>query len=196
MRLALFDFDGTLTNRDSLPDFIIYSVGRWKYYLGLVILSPMLSVYLLKFLSNDRAKELMMEHFFKGWRASDFKSIAKRYALNKIDSIIRPKALERLQYHQQNSDRIIVVSASIDAWIEPWCNLHHIELLATSMEEKNGLITGKFASKNCNGPEKCVRIGEAVDLSQYEEVFVYGDSQGDKEMLSLATHQGFYRHFH
>jgi hypothetical protein len=50
--LALFDFDGTLTDRDSLPDFIIHAVGWVRYVFGLFVLSPILALYLLKLIRN------------------------------------------------------------------------------------------------------------------------------------------------
>ncbi|MES3018332.1 MAG: HAD family hydrolase [Bacteroidota bacterium] len=197
MRLALFDFDGTLTSEDSLQHFIIFSIGRWKYIIGLMLLSPILVSYFLGLISNDKAKEILVGYFFKGWSVSSFNEIAERYSLNEIQKIIRPKAMERIEYHQANNDRIIVVSASLRPWIEPWCRSNKIEVIATTLQDENGIITGRFSSKNCNGPEKVVQIRKIVNLESYDKIFAYGDSSGDMEMLELATDDlGFKKLFH
>ena len=193
MRLALFDFDGTLTRVDTLQHFIIFSVGRWRYFLGLILLSPALILYVLKIISNDRAKEIMLGHFFKGWDVDYFEEMAEIYSLTELDKIMRKKALERIKFHQANNDRIIVVSASILDWIQPWCRVNNIELIATTLEKKGGIITGIFCSKNCNGREKVVQIQRLVDLKKYDQVFVYGDTSGDDEMLALATNNNGFK---
>ena len=54
--IVFFDFDGTITTKDSLAEFIKYAVGTKKYYLGLLIQSPMLIAFKLKLMANDKAK--------------------------------------------------------------------------------------------------------------------------------------------
>lgn len=117
MNLALFDFDGTITTRDSLPDFIQYAVGKPAYYFGLAVLSPMLVAYLGGLISNHVAKQKMMSWFFKGWEANRFKSVAEQYSNQIIDTILRPEAMDKIKWHQQKGDRVIVVSASMDDWL-------------------------------------------------------------------------------
>ena len=96
MNLALFDFDGTITTKDSLVDFIQYAVGKPTYYLGLLSLCPMLVAYKLNFIPNYLAKEKLISHFFFGWDAYQFQKLADHYSLNKIDNILRPKAMEKI----------------------------------------------------------------------------------------------------
>ena len=72
---------------------------------------------------------------------------------------------------------------------------HDVErLLATELEITEGKITGKLRGKNCHGEEKVARIKAAYDLSKFENIFCYGDSEGDKPMLALAT-QAHYKPF-
>lgn len=194
MNLALFDFDGTITTRDSLPNFIQYAVGKPTYYLGLVILSPMLISYLSGIIPNHLAKQKMMSWFFKGWEIDRFQEVADRYSREEIDTILRPEAMEKLRWHQHQGDRVIVVSASMENWLRLWCEDKRVDLLATRLEVKNGTLTGKFATANCHGKEKVNRVLEHVDLSGFEKVYAYGDSNGDTEMLALAD-EGFYRGF-
>ncbi len=194
MSLALFDFDGTITTRDSLPDFIQYAVGKPAYYLGLIALGPVLLLYLLGIISNHFAKEKLLAWHFKGWNLERFQQISEQYSLHKIDTMLRSEAIEKLQWHQQRGDRVIVVSASMESWLKPWCDARGLELLATRLAVSNNLLTGKFETANCHGEEKIRRVRLMVDLESFDAIYAYGDSSGDSAMLAVANH-AFYRKF-
>lgn len=194
MTLVLFDFDGTMTTKDSLADFIRYSVGQISYYRGLFLLSPILIGYKLKLVSNSIAKQKLIAHFFRGWEMSRFLDYADRYSEMQLDTIIRPEAMERLKWHQGQGHRITVVSASMENWLKKWCRKYGLDLIATRLEVKNGRLTGKFSTKNCYGVEKVNRIKSRYDLSKFPVIYAYGDSPGDKEMLGIATER-YYKRF-
>lgn len=195
MNIAFFDFDGTITRKDTLVGFIQFAAGKISYYLGLLWLAPMLSAYLLKIIPNDQAKERLLGHFFKGYESKHFEEIAHNYSLREIDPIIRPAALEKIKWHQSRGDQVVIVSASAESWLSGWCSQNNIELLATRLEIKEGRLTGRFATKNCFGPEKVNRIKKSYNLKTYERVYAYGDSRGDREMLQMAD-ESHYQPFH
>ena len=192
--LAIFDFDGTITTDDSLIRFIRFVVGDLKTLWGMVFLSPMLVVYKLKLIPNYKAKQMMLSYFFKGMDKQQFQKIAEEYSLKHIDTILRPKAMEKITWHKELGHKVIVVSASIECWIRPWCDQNGLDLIATKIKVKNGLITGKFLTKNCYGIEKVNRVKEAYNLDDYDRIYAYGDSRGDKELLGLAD-KSFYKPF-
>ena len=194
MKIAFFDFDGTITTQDSLPDFIKFAIGKPKYYLGLCLLSPILLAYVLKLLPNHIAKEKMISYFFKGWPEKNFQTVADEYAALQIDKIVRPKALEKLRWHQEQGHKVVIVSASMKSWLKKWCDTQNVELISTQLEIKQGKLTGKFATKNCHGKEKVNRIKEQYSLQDYSYIYAYGDSSGDKDMLKLAN-EAFYKPF-
>ena len=194
MKIAFFDFYGTITTQDSLPDFIKFAIGKPKYYLGLCLLSPILLAYVLKLLPNHIAKEKMISYFFKGWPEKNFQTVADEYAALQIDKIVRPKALEKLRWHQEQGHKVVIVSASMKSWLKKWCDTQNVELISTQLEIKQGKLTGKFATKNCHGKEKVNRIKEQYSLQDYSYIYAYGDSSGDKDMLKLAN-EAFYKPF-
>jgi len=194
MRIAFFDFDGTITTDDSLIKFIRFAVGNFKTLYGLIILSPILIAYKLKLISNYRAKQIVLSYFFKGMDEQQFKNIAKMYSLRYINAILRPKAMDKIAWHKKHGHKVVIVSASIECWLKPWCDKHGIGLIATKIEIKNGIVTGKFLTKNCYGIEKVNRINQIYDLSNYDYIYAYGDSQGDKQLLELAD-ESFYKPF-
>ncbi len=194
MKLALFDFDGTLTTKDSLADFIQYCVGKPAYYIGLAKLSPILIAYVLRQIPNNDAKQALLSYFFKGWDYEQFQNLADSYSLNQIENILRPEAMEKLEWHKQQGHTVAVVSASMESWLEKWCHKHGVDLIATMLEVQEGKLTGNFLTKNCHGAEKVNRIKRHYQLSKYSEIYVYGDSSGDKAMLAIAN-KAFYRKF-
>jgi len=194
MKIIFFDFDGTITKKDSLVEFIKFALSSFEYYKGLIALSPMLLAYKLKIIPNHIAKEKLISHFFKGWDSIGFKNIANSYSIEKIDEIIRPKAIEKIKWHQGKGHRIVVVSASIECWLKGWCKKNNLELIGTKLEVKNNMLTGKFSTKNCYGTEKVNRIKENFNLDDYNVIYAYGDSNGDKEMLSIADKK-YYKYF-
>lgn len=192
MALALFDFDGTITFRDSFGDFTKYAVGLPKFWLGVVCLIPMITAFLFGFIKAWRAKELMAIYFFRGWDAVQFERLADRYSRERLPQIVRPLALEQIASHRKAKDTIVVVSASIDLWLRAWCNAQGADLIATRLEVREGHLTGRFSTKNCSGHEKVRRIREEYDLSKYDRIFAYGDNPADRPMLDLA-HEKYYR---
>ncbi len=192
--LALFDFDGTITTDDSLIKFIRFVVGDAKFIWGMILLSPMLTAYKLKLIPNYKAKQYMLSYFFKGMSEEKFMQVTNEYSLNHIKTILRLKAMEKIAWHKEQGHKIIIVSASIECWLKPWCDENNLDLIATKLEIEDGIVTGKFLTKNCYGIEKANRVNEAYDLSNYDYIYVYGDSRGDREMLELAD-ESFYKPF-
>ena len=194
MKISFFDFDGTITTDDSLVKFIRFAVGNTKLIWGMTLLSPMLTAYKLKFIPNYKAKQYMLSYFFKGISEEKFMQVANEYSLKHIDTIVRPKAMEKIAWHKEQGHAVVVVSASIESWLKPWCDKNNIDLIATRLEIEDGKLTGKFATKNCYGIEKVNRIKEKYNLAEYSIIYAYGDSSGDKEMLSIANER-HYKYF-
>lgn len=192
--LALFDFDGTITKKDTFIEFIKFTHGSLSYLLGLWLLSPMLVLYALKLIRNDKAKTIMFKYFYGGWKYERFKKAGEDFCEKKVPALVKKSALEKLKSHQTNGDRVILVTASGKEWVKPWCDEIGIEMLSTEVEIKNNLITGELSSANCYGPEKVNRIKAILKTEDYTTIYGYGDSSGDKEMLALCQHP-HYKYF-
>lgn len=192
--LALFDFDGTITRKDTLFDFARYARGNSFFFKTMLRLAPMLAAHKAGFVDATAAKEGFLTAFFGGMPFADFEQLATRYSLECIPQLLRPAARERIYYHLQQQHTVAIVSASAENWIKPWANLEGIIVIATVLSVKNGFISGKLASKNCNGEEKATRIKGIFDLAGYEYIYAYGDTKGDEAMLSLAN-ESFFRYF-
>jgi phosphatidylglycerophosphatase C len=176
-----------------MMEFVKFTEGNAKFYLGLFYLSPILLALKLKLISSHAAKERFIFYFFKNRNKKEIQELAEKFYF-KLKQMALPKALERIEWHKQNKHKVVVVSASLETYLKKWCRLQKIELIGTQLEFEDQKLTGKFSTKNCNGIEKKNRIKEQYDLDKYQNIYVYGNSRGDKEMLSLGT-QTFYKYF-
>lgn len=191
--LALFDFDGTITKMDSFLDFLLFSIKLPRLLGGLFILMPVIAAFLLKIITNEKAKQIVLSFFFKGLSKEEFYKIGDTYCEKRISAIVKDDAVQRIEWHKQQGHRVVVISASLKGWLSGWCEKQGVDLICTQMEIANGCLTGRFNGKNCYGPEKVRRIKEQFALDEYY-IYAYGDSHGDHEMLALADEK-FYRFF-
>jgi phosphatidylglycerophosphatase C len=192
--IAFFDFDGTITTKDTLLEFIKYSKGRFKFYTGFLLNSPWLIALRLKLISNQAAKERILTWFFRNTPLAEFQQTCNEFAINIIPKLLRPKAVEEIAALRRNGTTIVIVSASPENWIRPWAGSLELNLIATRLQVSKNALTGKITDKNCHGKEKVNRIHELYQLPDYPIVYAYGDSSGDKPMLQLA-HTAFYKPF-
>jgi HAD superfamily hydrolase (TIGR01490 family) len=189
--IAFFDFDGTITTRDTLWEIIRYHRGRAAMYAGIIQLLPALLRFKLKMLPAQQMKEEVLGYFFGEMPAQDFSTGCESFCREKLPALIRPQALAAIRNHKELGHHVVVVSASAQDWVAPWCRKENIICLATRLEVKNKVITGKIQGINCNGEEKVKRIRAAYHLENFHEIYAYGDSEGDRPMLALAQHVSF-----
>ena len=185
--IAFFDFDGTITTSDTMLELIKFAKGKPAYYLGMIILSPYLIALKCGLITATAAKEKLLSLFFGKIPLTEFNNTCTEFSDKILPGLIRRAALNRIKEHQDNNAEVVVVSASAENWISQWCLRNNINYLATRLEVINGKLSGKLSGPNCNGEEKVNRIKNNYTLSDYSTIYCYGDSNGDKPMLKLAT---------
>lgn len=194
MTLALFDFDGTISDRDSLRHFMRAISGGSVYALNCQLLSPVIIGYWLGLVKPQRTKEIILQMFIGRRSVEYLEERARTYGDEMLPKIVRKGAIDALKKHEAAGDRIIVVSASCELWLRHWCESQGIELLATRLEVVDGRVTGKIEGKNCSDEEKVARIKAHVNLEDYDRIIAYGDSSGDQAMFDIA-HEVHYKPF-
>ena len=193
-KIAFFDFDGTITIKDTLPEIIKFQKGIAAYCIGLLLCAPWLIAYKLKLFPNDKAKEKILVYFFADLPETVFQEKCNLFADRMLPGLIRPDALKVINQLRTDGFEIAVISASAENWIRNWSDRLRLKLIATKLEVKKGLITGRIEGRNCYGEQKVACIREQWNLTEYEDIYVYGDTSGDKPMLALAT-KSFYKPF-
>lgn len=189
--IAFFDFDGTITTKDTLWEIIRFQKGAPALFAGWLVLSPILVMFKLKMISNQRTKELMLRYHFNNMPLATFQQGCDAFCKDALPAFIRAGALAEIARHKAEGTRVIVVTASAENWVAPWCKEMGIECIGSRLAVNNGKITGMLTGLNCNGNEKVCRIEAAVDLKSFDKVYAYGDSSGDKAMLAIAQEASF-----
>ncbi|MGX5819189.1 HAD family hydrolase [Chitinophaga lutea] len=189
--IAFFDFDGTITTRDTLFEIIRFQKGRAALYAGMAVLSPLLVLFKLGVISNQRMKEIVLRFFFRNTPVAEFQEQCDKFCRERLPSLLRPKALNAIAWHLAQGHPVYIVTASAENWVEPWSRTLGVPCLGSRLEVTGGRITGLLLGKNCHGDEKVCRIRESIQLTPYNDIYAYGDSSGDREMLALAQHKGF-----
>lgn len=189
--VALFDFDGTLTRRDTLPLFIRHATGWGGLLLSMITLLPSMIILACSGwksvwgIDAQSTKEKLLSRCFRGKCPHEVNRCAEDF-IPTIDAVIAPNLMKRMQQHIAQGHHVAIVTASVDVWVAPWAKAHSVNnVFATRLQLNNGTYTGAFDGKNCNGVEKVERIASTFPRSQYH-IIAYGNSHGDVPMLQYA----------
>jgi phosphatidylglycerophosphatase C len=191
--VAAFDFDGTMTRRDTLLPFLLHTLGGSAVFRHGLVLSPTLLGYGLGLIDNGVAKERVLMHCLSGMRYGELQEQGERFAKLTLPGLLRPEALARLAWHKASGHRCVAISASLDLYVRPWAvSAGFDDVIATHLETHDGCVTGRLLDGNCYGPEKVRRLAALLGDKSGYTLYAYGDSRGDRELLTCADH-AYYR---
>lgn len=200
-KIYAFDFDGTLTTKDTLLEFIHFARGIFGLWLGLLRYAHLLVMMMMGLYPNWKAKQKVFAYFFEGMRLEDFNTLCQEFAASS-SHLLRPEGIEAINQAVSDGAEVLIVSASIDNWVQPFFaeqsgeaeRFPDVQVLGTQVEVKEGILTGKFLTQNCYGQEKVNRIQALYPNRQDYHLTAYGDSRGDKELLAFAD-QSYFKPF-
>lgn len=175
--VAAFDFDGTLCRGDSLLPFLRRVAGRPALVLGM-------GRMVRAGVDRNAMKERLVGVLLRGRRAEDVDRAGDAFA-RELEARLRPDVMAQLRRHRDAGHTIVLVSASLTTYLQPFArNVGIDHVCATELEVVDGVVTGRFRGGNCRGPEKLVRLEPF--LAGASTVFAYGNSSGDAELLARA----------
>jgi phosphatidylglycerophosphatase C len=190
-RVVAFDVDGTLTTRDCVVPFLL-RVGGWRSVGRLLACAPgILRAGLRR--DRDRLKGLASRAVFAGRRPSTVTSLGEDHASRIAQHWLREDVLRSLEGHLEEGDRVVLVSASFEAYLLPLArHLGVADVLGTrlAVNSADDVLTGELEGPNCRAAEKVHRLEswmehEGIDRSSVVMI-AYGNSAGDREMLAMA----------
>ena len=193
---AVFDFDGTLTTRDSLFPFLRFYSGWPTFAVKVVRLSPLLLGYAMRLIRNDTAKEMTLIAFLRGAPMSDVESAGAEFSAKALPRLLRGAALRRLEWHRSQGHRCILLSASLELYLRPLAKAVGFDDVSGSILEvaPEGVVTGRLVGGNCRGQEKVRRLTQLLGQPGHFILYSYGDSSGDRPLLAISDYP-FYRRF-
>lgn len=190
--VAAFDFDGTLTDRDSVVPFLRSLVGTGRLALGLAG-SPRSLVPAALRRDRDRIKEVASAVAFAGRSVTMTEAFADRYGAELVDRRLRTDTVARLRWHREAGHLVVIVSASYELYLRSVARSLGVDgLAATRLESVDGMFTGRLDGPNCRGEEKVRRLQSWMHAHALERgdctLYAYGDSPGDRALLASADH--------
>lgn len=194
MNLALFDFDGTITTREMFPDFVHFAVEPHRLALGKLVLAPLIVGYKLGLVSGSLVRAAIVRFGFARVPLAHLESRGATFAEQVLPGVVRPDALDRINWHKSNGDTVVVVSGALDIYLVHWCRSHQLDLICSSLEHEGGTLTGRYRGAQCVLGEKSRRVKERYDLSRYDSVYAYGDTREDLDLLAIADKKYFQWH--
>lgn len=227
---AFFDFDGTLTKKDSFLEFLYFCFGKQTVLFNLLKATARINSTAIDIVKNqkihiqihpnnniaicaaraiypmEKNRALRVRSFikaqliyllFKGQSTAFIKNKAIQFQPY-LESIVFAPAIKYLQDLKNNGTFTYLISASLEVYLQPISRKLNFDAMSgTRLEEKDGIFTGYIIGFNCIGAQKCARIKHYFDnYLPFEQIWCFGDSIGDDELLNLATpNYAFYKPF-
>ena len=189
--VAAFDFDGTLTTRDTVVPFLAAVAGR-AGLIGALLRHPVSLFDATLRRDRDRFKASAVRAVFTGREAEAVERIGSSFAKTIQERWLRADTPRRLRWHQDEGHRVVLVSASFGAYLRPLGEVFGVDavLCTEATVGLDGRYTGALEGVNCRGDEKMRRLRRWLAESGLDdaELWAYGDSQGDAAMLAAADH--------
>ena len=192
--LYLFDFDGTLTYKDTMFLFLKF-YNPAKYSFQFLKHVPLFVLLKLKLANAEAVKKSFISSILEGESKYQIEKKAKLFFEENYPSLFRENALDFINNINRENTESYIVSASLDIWVKPFAEKFDMKLLSTEAEFQNDIFTGKFVGKNCNKEEKVNRIKTELGDKKYDKIIAFGDTSGDKPMFKFAN-ESHYRFFH
>lgn len=189
--VVAFDFDGTLTVRDSFTAFLAWKTPPLGYARGLLALVPATLAYLAD-RDRGRIKAAAAREFLGGMTRDELKASAEAFCSAVFGQMIRPDAEQVWADWKARGAVMTIVTASPEEIVGPFAERLGADVLIGSRlaYDAGGRVIGTLEGPNCRGEEKVVRLrrhfGPGVELAA-----AYGDTSGDREMLAMAKEKGF-----
>jgi phosphatidylglycerophosphatase C len=206
--LAVFDFDGTLTAGDTSLPFVLYALGSAGGWRTLLPLAPLFGLDFVTAVWEEKAPgrgdvlggvrgrweakvhQRLLRRCFSGMAGDRLRELGEGFARQEVERFVRPAGLARLRWHREQGHCCVLISASIDLYLEPWgrrVGFDHV--LGTSLEfDETGAFTGRFATESCWGRAKVRRLSSHFGSLGDYTLYAYGDSAGDRALLTIADH--------
>lgn len=193
-RVAAFDFDGTLSRRDTLVPFLALAAGRTRFTRACARLGLLGARGRLSPRDRDAVKVELLRLLFAGRPEHELRHLGTLYARDLLSDQLRPEVLRRLEQHREADHEVVFVSASLVYYLEPLAEQLDVQhVIAVEPEVVDGRLTGALTAPNVRAEQKAVRLREWLGAGERGplgdvELWGYGNSSGDHELLELSDH--------
>lgn len=187
--LALFDFDGTLYPHDSFTGFIFHALPKRHIMKRGIPMIPWILAYYANLYPAHKMRPRLYKSMFKHISNIQIQNTIAPY-IQKVIKQLDPLLLQQLQQHIALQHDVVIVSATIDLYLKDLAEQLGIAFICSEVEIRDDILTGAYVTADCSNNQKSLRVQQLFNLSQYQQVYAYGNSIEDLDMLSLA-HQAY-----
>ena len=193
-RVVAFDFDGTLTCKDSFAAFLTATCGPARVGAAF-ILQPRLGLDYLATRDRGALKARLLRRLLGPVAQGELETLMRAFVARTGMGLFRPDALAAWRAYADTGVQRVIVTASPDLLVGGFGRLIGADRvigtrLGFSAEDR---LLPALDGENCRGEEKVRRLREAFGMDFILQA-AYGDTSGDKEMLAFAE-EGHYRVF-
>ncbi len=185
--LDIFDVDHTLTRRSTGTRFVLHGIRQGIFPWRIALVLPWYAVtYRLGVLSMAGERSLPR---LAGMRREQLETVAEQVFREQMVGDLYPDAVRAVRERQDAGRRIVIATSSIDMIVAPLArHLGVTDVVATTLEFRDGLCTGRLAGPVLMGAEKHRRVlgfvGAAGERAQ--SCSFWSDSIYDLPLLSAV----------
>ena len=193
-KVAAFDFDGTLSDRDTLIPFLLRVTGRSRFAQIVAQIGVSGIGRSVNLRDRDAVKAEMIHRAMCGRREEDLQRLGRLYARDLVVNELNPVVLQRLEQHRDAGHELLFVSASLTYYLEPLADELGVNaVIAVEPTVQYGLLTGEMNFPNVRAEQKALRLRSWLDEPAFGpmrnvELWSYGNSSGDHALLEMADH--------
>ncbi|MEW6623361.1 MAG: HAD family phosphatase [Bacillota bacterium] len=195
MKLAIFDFDGTIFPFETLP----FLFKQWKqqkksktrYWKSFFTFMPVYLLYRLKIISSERMREKALTEFatlFKGMKIEEIKDFFERaYRVMKLKA--DPNLIREIEKCRGEGYCLILISGALKPIIEIAANdLGFEHAVGTELKLVNNIFCFDKPLEYIQGEVKVIRLVKdyADKEIDWEGSCAYADSFSDLSLLELV----------
>ena len=185
---ALYDFDGTITTKDTtiLLLVVLLKLRPWRF-------SVLIWLLLRMNVASDSVSKQGYKNKAIGYLIKDLSDMRLSEALkdfrNKVEFLYRPSVVASIDQAIQDGCTVVIVTASPSFAISDCVSDLPVIVLGTEFEKEENIYTGLLKSENCYGKEKVNRINEWATSNKIvlSVQSAWSDHFSDFDMLSLSA---------
>lgn len=195
MKLAIFDFDGTLLMTDTLPalarEWTRQKLPRMNYMAMYASVMPLLLAYKIGLLTGERFKHLVITNFnriyYKMTRQEITDFFERAYA--GLSKLFNPMVVSELQTAVAEGYRCVLVSGAYTDLLQVIAkNLGFDLVIGCDMAFKEGIYNRRQKPAFVEGGEKLEQLKKAIkwESVDWQASRSYGNSYSDLEIMQIV----------
>lgn len=179
---VFLDLDHTIIKKVSGKALAIMSVRKGHVKPAVLLKISFQYLFYKIRLSNPLKTSDRMIKWTSGMSETKMIDLCNETAEKELIPSIYNEALAEIEFHKKNHARIVILSASVTHICRKIASrIGTDEIICTSLEVKNGVLTGQAKGKLCFGAEKTERLRDYCFQKNIiiSESWYYGDSISD-----------------